>query len=86
MRIEKEKIITSMQLEKIECDWCKNEIKHDSSYDVFECTIQLKTGECYPEGGQGDILSSDLCQECSKLLINQLKAIGIRINESEWDF
>ena len=67
------------------CDKCNNKIERESSFDVFECKLEQRTGEHYPEGGSGEKDKMDLCQKCAKDCIKLLTDNGYRISHSEWD-
>ena len=68
------------------CDKCGKRIKTKDSFDAFECEFIYKTGSNYPEGGDGDKLSLDLCQECGLKAIKILKDNGFKVQENEWDW
>lgn len=68
-----------------ECDKCKNKIKV-SYYDVFECSFLYKEGSSYPEGGDWDETTMDLCQKCGQDLVNTLNNLGYRLNVKNVDW
>lgn len=69
-----------------ECDRCKNKIQTDDCFDQFNCTVEEKTGEIFPSGGQTFLKTVDLCQNCSNWLFELLTLNNVRINNSEWDY
>lgn len=79
--VEQEIVIESYTV----CDRCNEKIVKNG-FDQFHCRIEYKTGFQYPEGGNGDISTVDLCQDCADDLITLLKENGYRINENEWDW
>ena len=68
----------------LQCDKCGNEIK-TGLYDAFSFDFEVRTGESYPEGGNGQLFNMDLCQECFKELLELLKENKYRVDEKEWD-
>lgn len=67
------------------CDKCNEKIVKDA-YDAFDFTFEHKTGTSYPEGGSGEQDEMDLCDKCSKELVEFLRAKGYRITTKEWDW
>lgn len=67
------------------CDKCAMIIKVPM-YDAFECTIEMRTGTAYPEGGTGETTEIHLCPECAPKLFTFLKEAGYAINRTEWDW
>ena len=66
------------------CDRCGNKIE-TTLYECFDFDFEIRIGEKYPEGGHGNLLEMDLCQNCVPELKQLLLDNGYRINESEWD-
>lgn len=66
------------------CDFCKNEIKRDSSFDRSSATIELESGMVYPEGGTIEKYVVDICTDC---FIDKVKpwveSQGIEFREEE---
>ena len=67
------------------CDKCGEKIEV-VSYDAFECTVEHKTGESYPEGGSGDVENLELCKTCAIKMIDLLSSNGYNIQKTEWDW
>jgi len=78
---EVEEIIDSYDV----CDKCNLRISIDL-YETFESELKIKFGTDCPEGGDGDIKSMNLCQNCSLELLELLKNNNYRINESGWSW
>jgi len=68
------------------CDKCGKRIKPKDRFDAFECEFIYKTGSSYPEGGSGNKLSLDLCQECGIKATKLFKDNGFKIQETKWDW
>ena len=68
------------------CDKCNEKIETESNYDAFKCEFVYKTGDSYPECGNGDKFELDLCQKCGKEAVELLKGNGFKVQESEWDW
>jgi hypothetical protein len=66
------------------CDKCGEKIS-TGAYDAFEFTFEYKTGSAYPEGGNGDKKTLDLCEKCAPKAIKLLEDNGFKVQESEWD-
>jgi hypothetical protein len=81
MKVRKtEKVVETREFDKVvesytECDRCKGEIKV-CGYNVFECNFLYKEGVNYPEGGDWDETTMDLCEKCGKCLIETLENLG----------
>jgi hypothetical protein len=67
------------------CDKCGNHIK-TTIYDAFTFELEYKTGNSYPEGGNGEKHTLDLCQICAPIAITLLEKNGFKVQHSEWDF
>lgn len=68
-----------------QCDKSKQKIKV-STFDAFECRLDINVGNRYPEGGNYVNTSMDLCQNCSQELIELLQINGYRLNEEDNDY
>jgi len=68
------------------CDRCKEEIHTGSMYIIFEAEFSMRIGESYPEGGNDERTTIDMCQACAEGALNLLKAAGFTSNteESDW--
>lgn len=67
------------------CDKCNQKIEVDE-YDIFECTLSLRTGENIPDcPPSGELEEMHLCQKCSNEFMDVLKKIGYRINKSNFE-
>jgi hypothetical protein len=76
---------TKKVLDKIICDLC-NVIVGDGLevWEVDEVTVSRKTGWNYPDGGNGDTISVDLCGKCfNEKLLPFLKSEGATVTETE---
>jgi hypothetical protein len=67
------------------CDKCGKRISTKFG-DAFEFSLEYKTGQSYPEGGNGVKKSLDLCQKCAPEAIKLLMDNGFSIQTSEWDW
>lgn len=65
-----------------ECDKCKSRIR-TNSYNAFDCTLNITTGEAYPEYSSICERTVDLCESCSEGLVDLLIENGYRINSRE---
>lgn len=69
------------------CDFCKNEIKQGSFFDISSATIELEIGKVYPEGGTIEKYTVDICPDC---FIDRVKpwveSQGIEFREEEIDY
>ncbi len=83
----KKKILTEVTIEdKTICDKCGKDITWEGSgYDVVDFEFEFKTGNQYPEGGGGDLISLDLCGTCANKAVDVLEKEGFNIQRSEWD-
>lgn len=70
-------------LDETICDKCLKPIETEGSFDAFNASLEVVTGDCYPEGCFTMIRTADFCQQCAEDLIEHLKGYGIRINERE---
>jgi hypothetical protein len=68
----------------IVCDKCKEEIDVEP-FDAFKCKFVYKTGSCYPEGGNGEKQSMELCQDCADDFVELLKSNGYNVTIEDWD-
>lgn len=85
VRKEEKLILTTVESYTI-CDKCGEKIKSDDMYDVFECSFIYKTGTAYPEGGDGDKVTLDLCQKCGKEAIELLEEAGFNTQNQQWNY
>lgn len=77
---------TESKLVTTTCDLCTREIT-TGRFEVNEVEISCKTGESYPEGGNGVITEIDMCQTCFiEKLIPWLKSQGVKTEPTEWDW
>lgn len=87
----KEVPATTIQVESIHCDLCGAEDVNGNwgagNFSVDEVTIEAKSGNNFPEGGSGKILRCDVCPACFEdKVIPALESIGLKMNESEWEW
>lgn len=89
MRHYEERIVpehTEQRLSHVTCDICGDEIKKEM-YDATEMTIEMRTGSSYPEGGYGEKIEYDLCDECFKSkLMPWLEKKGAKREWEDWDW
>jgi len=77
---------TNEELVKTTCDMCHKKID-TQRFEVDEVKISHRTGQSYPEGGQGDEVSIDMCGECfTNKLTPFLKSEGVKIKSNRWDW
>lgn len=56
-------------------------------YEVKECTVEMKTGSSYPEGGDVKTTSFDVCPDCFRArLIPWMESQGAKPSTDEYDF
>ena len=67
------------------CDKCDEKI-NTNGYDSFECKLIHKTGTSCMQYGSGETQEIELCQKCAIDLINFLRGLGYRVNDSNWDW
>lgn len=81
---------TETFLSSTTCDICKKKYSDEwgkRNYEVLETNVSLKTGESFPDGGSGKIISFDICPDCFRnRLIPALKRMGAEPITTEWDF
>jgi hypothetical protein len=82
-RIEIREVSVVFNEQKL-CDKCNTKI-HNSIFDAFKFELEHKSGQVYPEGGDGDLQEMELCHSCAGDCIKLLKENGYRINKSEWE-
>lgn len=77
---------TKQVLEKTTCDLCGEEIRKDS-YKVDEVSIKHQTGEAFPEGGDMEETTVDMCGKCfDEKLVPWLKSQGAQLSTREWEY
>lgn len=77
---------TKLVVEKVTCDVCGAEM-FDRGAAVSEVTVSCRTGVAYPEGGNGEKVSFDVCAACFKTKLRPfLEGLGAVATETEWDF
>ncbi len=67
------------------CDKCGEKITIDR-FDAFEFELKYKTGNIYPDSGWGEETTLDLCDDCSKKLLDLINEHGFKTNIKKWDF
>jgi hypothetical protein len=88
MRVRK----TEKQLKEVDvvvedyetCDKCGCVIKLDHD-DAFDFDFRLKTGYQYYDSGSGEYTEIDLCEPCSKQLVQLMNENGFKTRTEEWD-
>ena len=79
-------------VDSVTCDICKKiyqgeHWERESSYDVLETEVKMKTGSSYPEGGSGEEISFDICPTCfTEKLVPVLKELGAEPTVSDWEW
>lgn len=94
MKIYSKKKITEEKnvLDRIQCDFCKNQTNNDSNWDgdsfaIRETEIRFKDGVSYPEFGHGTEITVDMCPDCfEKKLIPWIESNGVKMNTKDWDW
>ena len=75
-----------------ECDICHRVYKGDdwekeSSYEILETEVRMKTGYSTPDGGSGEEIIIDVCPKCfNEKLIPYLKSLGCKSWWKDWDW
>lgn len=86
---------TRQKLSKTTCDLCGNEAKHgcweSSTYEVneteIEVTVRQREGTSFPDGGDCEEYSVDMCPSCFKnKLIPWLESQGCKAKTKEWEW
>ena len=89
MKVFKDKTIPSRVEKKLTgtfCDMCKSEIKEEM-WNVDEVEVTRDLGVRYPEGGNIETTSVDLCGKCfSEKLVPWLENQGCEIQTEECDY
>ena len=71
---------------KTTCDLCGEEIKR-GFFGAEEVEVRHRTGHSYPDGGNGDETSVDMCGRCfTTKLVPWLQSIGVEPTTREWDW
>ena len=69
------------------CDFCKKQIKRKGFFDRSCATIEVESGEVYPEGGTIHKYVVDICTDC---FIDKVKpwveSQGIEFREEEIEY
>lgn len=72
------------------CDLCGATTKNSwqkGCFSAIESIVQLRTGTNYPEGGDGEYWTIDICPDCfMKKLIPWVKSQGGNPTMIEWDW
>lgn len=81
-------IATSRQvIDHYTCDWCGKDYKKPSDFTVSETTISHRTGVSYPECGDGEEITVDLCADCFQdRLVPLLEGQGCNVQVEDWDY
>lgn len=101
IEIEEEKTVTRKKLLHEVCDWCgrkslehrefNDSVYHDDDkpayiYDINEFHLSWQYGRGYPDGGDTEELSIDLCNSCRQRLFDLLEEQGAKIKREEISF
>ena len=80
-----EQIRVIEHIEAVYCDKCGDKI--DTSTSVYEYGwFKATFGHGSEDGGNGETYSMDLCEKCSKKLLDKLKELGYNIIIKEFDW
>lgn len=70
----------------VTCDLCGTKIDV-RGYDVDDVKVSHRTGSNYPEGGNGDETSVDMCGKCfDEKLVPWLRSNGAEPRTKEWEW
>lgn len=78
-------------LEKVErvvketCDKCDKEITGGFGGDYYEFDLERRQGISYPDYQDYEVETIDLCQDCSRKMIDDLVALGYKFQKREVD-
>jgi hypothetical protein len=77
---------TTEVLDQTTCDLCNVDVGAElDTWEVDEVTVSRKAGCSYPDGGNGDTISVDLCGQCfNEKLLPFLKSEGATVTETEY--
>lgn len=76
----------AMTLDRVTCDFCGEAIAPDV-YDAEKVVVSHKTGENFPTGGSGRLVSLDICGRCfDTKLVPWAAAQGAVATTTEWDW
>ncbi len=84
MKIYSKRKVVQDYLEKEICDWCGEEVGYPDIYRTNDFTLEYRVGTCYPECADGVKVEVDLCFNCRKKLMEELKKLGINIREEQY--
>ena len=85
------------EIETVTCDTCgkKASIKgygdgidwSAGNPEVLETAVYIKTGNCYRDGGSGEITELHICPKCFNKLLPLLQTLPLKnpIKATEWD-
>ena len=73
-------------VKKVTCDLCGAEIKR-ADYSAEEVEVRHKTGDAYPDNGQGLEVSVDMCGKCfDEKLLPWLRSQGATPERKTWSY
>lgn len=86
MKILKTIMVTKEVVDKVICDLCKDEIVQ-KPFQVSEAKVELKIGEAFPDHGNGELLSFDVCRKCfvTKLIVWFFEQ-GAEVTTNAWEY
>jgi protein-arginine kinase activator protein McsA len=69
------------------CDKCGRVFKEVENGGIVSSRYEHRTGSIseFGEGGFGEMLGMDLCEDCAESLHELLKASGYKLNQSDWE-
>ena len=74
-------------VDHVSCDLCGETITKDRNYAVNEVEVRHKTGTSYPEGGDGEEMSVDMCGKCfDEKLVSWLRSQGVVPRTESWEY
>lgn len=80
------------------CDWCgkksiegrtfddsdpRDDLSHLEFYGYNEFNFKWETGKMYPDSGDVEVITADLCNECRQKAIDLLKENGLKFRTEE---
>ena len=85
MKIYEKRTVENTVCVDTKCDKCGESIKVEL-YNGFMFSFSVHIGSSFPEGSYGDKYELDLCENCSKTFLEDIKKMGYNVQESEYDY
>lgn len=70
---------------KTTCDKCDKEITGCHGENYYEFDFERRSGVAYPEYQNYDVEKIDLCEDCSRKMIDDLSELGYKFQKTEVD-